>query len=116
MEESCTGGYANATDIAEYLVKKGLPFRTAHTVSAGIVRYCIAKGCNIEDLTLQEMKEAAGASSALIAPDLYECITPAACVAARDIAGGPAPGRVKEQIASLKAYLNGDGVPASGPV
>jgi argininosuccinate lyase len=101
MAASCTGGYANATDVAEYLVKKGLPFRTAHTVSACIVRFCIDKKCNIEDLTLSRLQEAAGVYSSLIAADIYECITPAACVAARDIPGGPAPERVREQIRAL---------------
>jgi argininosuccinate lyase len=116
MAASCTGGFANATDVAEYLVKKGLPFRTAHAVSAGIVRYCIGKKCNIEDLTLSQLQSAAGEHAGLIAADLYGCITPSSCVASRNIPGGPAPLRVKEQIAALKAYLNGEGVPASSPV
>jgi argininosuccinate lyase len=116
MAASCTGGYANATDVAEYLVKKGLPFRTAHTVSAQIVRFCIGKKCNIENLTLSSLQTAAGTHSALIAADIYAKITPAACVTARDIPGGPAPERVKSQIATLKGYLKGEGVPCSSPV
>jgi argininosuccinate lyase len=104
MAASCTDGYANATDVAEYLVKKGLPFRTAHTVSAQIVRFCIEKKCNIEDLTLAELQAVAGTHSSLIAADIYAKITPAACVASRDIHGGPAPERVREQIRALRAY------------
>jgi argininosuccinate lyase len=103
MAASCTGGYANATDVAEYLVKKGLPFRTAHTVSAQIVRHCIGKKCNIEDLTLAELQLAAGAHSSLIAADIYAQITPEACVTARNIPGGPAPERVCEQITALRS-------------
>ncbi|AEE16414.1 argininosuccinate lyase [Treponema brennaborense] len=100
MAASCTGGHANATDVADYLVRKGMPFRTAHGVAASAVRLCIERGCNIEDLPLADLQ----ACSPLIEADLYACITSEACVSARDITGGPAPAQVKRQIAALRAF------------
>jgi argininosuccinate lyase len=97
MRQSCTGGYANATDVAEYLVARGMPFRTAHAVSAKIVRQCIDKNCNIEDLPFSDF----AAASPLFQDDIYLKITPDACVQARDIPGGPASSRVQAQIEEL---------------
>lgn len=100
MEKSCTGGHANATDVADYLVKKGMPFRTAHGVAAKAVRLCIEKKCNLEDLTLQEMQSC----SDLIQSDIFNVITPKACMEGRKTTGGPSPEKVKEQIDKLQKY------------
>jgi argininosuccinate lyase len=100
MALSCVGGFSNATDVAEYLVRKGLPFRSAHEVSAKIVRACIQKKCNIEDLPLETLREA----SPLIEKDIYKKITPAACVEARNIPGGPAAEQTRAQIQELAAF------------
>lgn len=100
MESSCTGGHANATDIADYLVRKGMPFRTAHGVAAKAVRMCIERGCNLEDLPLQDFH----ACSDLFGDDVYKLITPHACVSGRDVAGGPAPCQVALQIADLQSW------------
>jgi len=100
MAQSCTGGYANATDVADYLVKKGMPFRTAHEVSARAVRMCIEKKCNLEDLTIEEFKSC----SALFESDIFTLITPTACMTARKTTGGPSPERVNEQIVKLHKY------------
>ncbi|MDR0877009.1 MAG: argininosuccinate lyase [Treponema sp.] len=102
MEAACTGGFLEATDAAEYLVCKGLPFRKAHEVSALIVRDCIAAGQKgIAGRTLAELKS----HSELFEDDIYKAITPAACVAARRLPGGPAPEEVKRQIRILRERL-----------
>ena len=100
MAASCYGGHANATDLADYLVRKGMPFRTAHGVSARAVRYAIENGCNLEDVPLPVYKEL----SELIGDDVYACLPPKACVDARKTTGGPSEPRVKEQIAALKEF------------
>ena len=58
MAAACNGGYLNATDVADYLVRKGLPFRTAHGVSAGLVRLAIEKNCSLEELDFAEYQKA----------------------------------------------------------
>jgi argininosuccinate lyase len=102
MEAACTGGFLEATDAAEYLVRKGLPFRKAHEAAALIVRDCIQAGQNrIADRTLAELKT----RSELFEPDIYGAITPAACVKARSLPGGPAPEEVTRQIAELRKRI-----------
>lgn len=101
MEECCKGGYLNATDVADYLVKKGMPFRTAHAVSAKAVRIAIEKNCELEELSMDVWKEC----SPLFENDIYECISPKACVEARNTIGGPSPSRVLEQIDELKKFV-----------
>jgi argininosuccinate lyase len=102
MEAACAGGFLEATDAAEYLVRKGLPFRKAHETAALVVRDCIAAGhTSIAGRSLAELK----ARSNLFEADLYNAITPASCVAARDLPGGPAPAEVRRQIASLRGEL-----------
>ncbi|MFP3043645.1 argininosuccinate lyase [Treponema primitia] len=99
MEAACVGGFLEATDAAEYLVRKGLPFRKAHEVAALVVRDCVAAGqTRIADRTLTELKT----RSELFGEDLYDVITPAACVAARKLPGGPAPDEVDRQIRVLR--------------
>lgn len=100
MSVSCDGGYLNATDIAEYLVKKGMPFRTAHGVAAKAVRIAIEKQRRLEDLDISDFKSC----SDLISEDIYSRITKDACVNARNLTGGPSSERVKEQILLLKEF------------
>ena len=100
MFNSCIGGYINATDLADYLVKKGMPFRTAHEVVALAVRSCIEKSINLEDLSIKEYKE----FSNLIESDVFDYLKPEACVEHKNILGGPSPERVKEQIAMLRNF------------
>jgi argininosuccinate lyase len=102
MAASCTGGHANATDLADYLVRKGMPFRTAHAVAASVVRECIDSGvADMIDLPFERF----AAKSDLIARDVYSCLKPEACVRARDLPGGPNPDRVREQLASLADFV-----------
>jgi argininosuccinate lyase len=100
MEKSCSGGYANATDVADYLVKKGMPFRTAHGVAAKAVRIAIEKNCNLEELDIKTFQEC----SELIQMDIYSCISPRQCMEGRKTTGGPAPEKVKQQIKMLEDY------------
>lgn len=101
MEGACTGGHANATDLADYLVRKGLPFRTAHAVAAGVVRECVESDVrDMRDLPFERL----ASHSPLIARDVLDLLTPKAGVAARDIPGGPNPARVAEQLDALDAF------------
>ena len=101
MENACSGGYLNATDIADYLVRKGMPFRTAHGVSAGLVRIAIEKNCRLEELEFSEYQKA----SPLFEKDIFDLITPAKCVEIRKTIGGPAPSEVQKQIDKLNSFI-----------
>ena len=94
-------GFINATDLADYLVGKGLPFRTAYKISGELVAACIAKGCVLEELPLEEYK----AHSELIDKDVYEAIDLTACVEKRQSAGGTCRLSVEKQIAYVKEKL-----------
>lgn len=98
MALSCEGGFLNATDVADYLVRKGMPFRTAHGVSAKSVRMAIEKKCRLEDLSIEDFRSC----SELIEKDIFDFISTTACVNARKTDGGPAEIKVAEQIAELK--------------
>ncbi|WP_406032174.1 argininosuccinate lyase, partial [Treponema saccharophilum] len=103
MEESCFGGFANATDVADYLVRKGLPFRVAHGVSARCVRLAIDSGKSaIEELSIEELR----GISELFEDDIFERITPRACMEARTTTGGPSPSQVEKQIAALEEFCS----------
>ncbi len=101
MKDACQDGFLNATDVADYLVKKGLPFRTAHSVSATCVRLAIEKNCRLEDLKIEDFKNI----SELFENDIYKIISPENCVNARKTDGGPAEEKVLEQIADLQNFV-----------
>jgi len=102
MRAACVGGHANATDLADYLVRKGMPFRTAHAVAAGVVRECIDSGVrDMAELPIERL----AAHSDLIGADVYARLSPEACVAARDLPGGPNPERVRAQLDALDAFV-----------
>ena len=94
-------GFLNATDLADYLVRKGLPFRSAYKMVGALVASCIAKGKTLESLTLDEYR----AVSELFDEDLYNEISLETCVAKRISAGSTGPASVAAQIASVKAWL-----------
>ncbi|MDR0551621.1 MAG: argininosuccinate lyase [Spirochaetaceae bacterium] len=99
MRAACGGGFLEATDCAEYLVTKGLPFRKAHELSAVIVRDCIAKGLpGIASMGLKTLKT----YSPLIGDDIIEKLSPESCVSSRSSFGGTAPAEVRRQIAALQ--------------
>jgi argininosuccinate lyase len=98
MREAAARGFSNATDVADYLVRTGMPFREAHEVVGKSVRYCIEHGKRLEELTLAEWQ----AFSDLIGADIYDAITLEASVNARNATGGTALVRVKAEIERLK--------------
>ncbi|MGG4603576.1 argininosuccinate lyase [Paenalcaligenes sp. Me131] len=91
MRAAALQGFATATDLADYLVKKGLPFRDAHETVALAVRKCEEKGCDLADLSLDELK----AFHASIEEDIYGVLTLEGSVASRNHIGGTAPERVR---------------------
>lgn len=99
MARGAALGFTNATDCADYLVKKGVPFRDAHRVVGELVAHCLNEGKALLDLTLPELKAFHPAFEA----DVFGAIDIAACVALRDIPGGPAPRRVLETIPAPEA-------------
>jgi argininosuccinate lyase len=102
MRAAAFQGYATATDLADYLVKKGLPFRDAHEAVAHAVRTCVEKNCDLSELPLAELQ----AYSALIGEDVFEVLTLEGSVAARNHVGGTAPEQVRLAIARARAALN----------
>ena len=101
MAAALKQGFATATDLADYLVKKGLPFRDAHEAVARAVRAAETKGCDLADLPLSELQ----AFSPLIADDVFDVLTVAGSLAARDHVGGTAPAQVRAAIARARARL-----------
>lgn len=101
MRSAALQGYATATDLADYLVKKGLPFRDAHEAVAHAVRSCEQRGCDLADLTLEELQR----FSSLIEADVQAALTLEGSVAARAHVGGTAPAQVRAAIARLQAQL-----------
>ena len=101
MRAAALQGYATATDLADYLVKKGLPFRDAHEAVARAVRACVDRGCDLADLTLDDLR----AFSDLVAEDVFAVLTLEGSVAARDHVGGTAPAQVRTAIARVRAEL-----------
>ena len=94
-------GFINATDLADYLVKKGMPFRAAYKIVGTIVAECIDKDCVLDNLPLADYQK----HSELFAEDLYEEISLESCVNKRLSKGGASPQSVREQIAALKKVL-----------
>jgi argininosuccinate lyase len=91
MRNALREGFATATDLADYLVRKGLPFRDAHEVVALAVRHAEARGCDLAALPLRELQR----YSKVIGPDVYRFLTPEGSAAARRHPGGTAPAQVK---------------------
>ena len=101
LRDAVSKGFINATDCADYMVKKGLPFRSAYKVVGQLVAYCIANQKTLETLTLEEYKQA----DPIFEQDVYGAIDPDTCVAGRACYGGPAPESVIEQIQSMRNSL-----------
>jgi len=93
MRAAALQGFATATDLADYLVKRGVPFRDAHEVVAHAVRDCEQRGCDLADLSTDELK----AYHAQIGDDVHQVLTLEGSVAARKHVGGTAPERVAEE-------------------
>lgn len=102
MLRGAKGGFTNATDVADYLVKKGVPFREAHGIVGKMVFYAIEKNAALDELTLNELRE----FSDKIEDDIYNAISMETCVNDRRIPGGPAKETVLAAIAAAKSELN----------
>ncbi len=105
MRAAALQGFSTATDLADYLVKKGLPFRDAHEAVAHAVKICTQKKCDLADLNLEELRAATDLTpeqQALIAADVSHCLTLEGSVAARNHIGGTAPNQVRAAIARLR--------------
>ena len=101
MYKAAKGGFTNATDAADWLVKKGVPFRDAHAILGQLVLYCINNDTSLEDLSMEEFK----AISPVFDESVYEAISVEKCVAARNIPGGPSPEYIKKLIELNKEYV-----------
>lgn len=104
MARSAMNGFTNATDAADYLVKKGVPFRDAHGIIGTIVLKCIEDKKSIEDLTIDELK----AICPVFEEDIYDAISLKTCVEKRLTTGAPASEKMKEVIKASHDYLNND--------
>ncbi len=101
MYKAAQGGFINATDLADYLTKKDMPFRTAYKTVGEIVAYCIQNGFVLDDMPLSDYKK----FSPLFEQDLYDAISLETCVNKRISAGGTGPASVDYQIETIKGYL-----------
>ncbi len=99
--EAADRGFSTATDMADYLVRKGMPFREAHHVVGSTVNYCIKHGKKLDALTIDEFRS----FNELIDEDIYQDITLEACVAARKSYGGTAPEAVRSQIQQAESII-----------
>ncbi len=102
MKRAAQEGFINATDLADYLVKKGMPFRTAYKISGTVVAECIKRRCVLEDVTLDEYKT----YSELFDKDVYEEISLETCVAKRISVGGTSLSSIEKQITFVENGLN----------
>ncbi len=101
MEKSAMMGFTNATDAADYLVGRGVPFRDAHGIIGKLVLYCLDKGCGIDDLSIEELKQI----SPVFEVDIYDAISLKTCVNKRLTIGAPGPEAMRKVIAMQKEYL-----------
>lgn len=101
MYKATDSGFITATDVADYLAAKGMPFRNAHEVAGNIVKHCIGKGMKLTDMSLEDFQD----FSPLFGRDIIDVIRPRRSVELKTSEGGTAPERVKEQIAKAEDIL-----------
>ncbi len=101
MKKAAAKGFINATDCADYLVEKGIPFRDAYKITGSLVKYCIKNDTTLENLKLEEFKE----YSDKFEKDVYEAIDLSNCVNKRNVVGGPAAEQVMKQIERVKNII-----------
>lgn len=101
LEQAVQSDFSNATELADYLATKGMPFREAHEVTGKLVFTCIQKGIYLLDLPLEEMKK----ESELIEADIYDVLAPVAAVSRRNSLGGTGFEQVKIQLTNAQALL-----------
>ena len=101
MRAAANGGFISATDCADYLAKKGMPFREAYGIVGKLVGHCVETGHSLETLPLDEYKKV----SSFFEDDVYDALSLETCVNGRKVHGGPAPDAVLQQIESLKNFI-----------
>ena len=101
MKNAASKGFINATDCADYLVKKGIPFRKAYKIVGQIVSYCIDNNTTLEDLQMEQYKKFDNNFES----DIYDAISLEKCVTNRNTVGGPSPSQVKCRIEQVKEIL-----------
>ena len=104
MRRAVDEDFSNATDLADYLVKKGIPFRDAHEISGKLVHECISRGIYLKDLSLEDFKK----FSAAIDQDIFAAIDPVTCVESRNSLGGTSSAQVQIQIDNAKKILESE--------
>ena len=102
MEKSAMKGFTNATDAADYLVGKGVPFRDAHGIIGQLVLHCLDKGCAIDELSIEELQKI----SPVFEADVYDAISLKTCVEKRLTLGAPGPDVMKQVIEKYEEYLS----------
>ena len=102
MRQAALEGFATATDLADYLVKKGMAFRDAHEIVALAVKHGVQKGCDLADLPLIELQK----FSPMISDDVYQVLTLEGSLASRNHVGGTAPTQVKQSIVRARKLLS----------
>ncbi|MEX1377054.1 MAG: argininosuccinate lyase [Eubacteriales bacterium] len=103
MADGAEGGYTNATDVADYLAKKGVPFRNAHEIVGKLVLFCIENNITLSQVTLEQYKDI----SEDFDDDIYKAIDTVNCVKQRKSFGGPAPESVQKMIDETEKFLKG---------
>jgi len=101
MRAAANGGFISATDCADYLAKRGVPFREAYGIVGRLVDHCIRSGVSLETLSLEEYR----AISPVFGEDVYDSLTLEACVDGRSVYGGPAKESVLCQIAAIQSFI-----------
>ena len=101
MKKAAAKGFINATDCADYMVKKGLPFRDAYKIVGQLVKYCIDRELTLDELPIAEYRQ----FSLVFDEDVYQAIDLLTCVSQRNLPGGPAPEAVKATIEATRARL-----------
>lgn len=101
MKQAALGGFINATDCADYLTKKGVPFRDAYKTIGELVAYCLKQKCALNEVELSKLKE----FHSLFEDDIYQAIDLKTCVEQRNVIGGPAPKEVSRQIKKIEDFL-----------
>jgi argininosuccinate lyase len=103
MRTAAGENFATATDLADYLVRKGLPFRDGHEIVGKVVRYALERGATLEQLDLEELRR----FSDLFGADVHQALTVEASLRARSVVGGTAPEAVRQALAQARALVEG---------
>lgn len=103
--DAASVGYMNATEMADYLVRRGQPFREAHEAAGRMVLHALSKGLELHELKIEELRE----FSPLVSEDVYEALSLERTLATKSQAGGTSPGRVREALAAARASLDARG-------